>query len=125
MKAIRYVLRKGLLPAILCVLLFPALSFSETKEIIAEGTYNMGDGETPVVAEKRAILNAKRIALEQAGTYVRSHSKMVNSELTGDAIEVIASGITEVEILDKKRTVIGDGINFWVKIRARVQSEKM
>ena len=28
----------------------------------------MGDGETPGVAESRALLNAKRVALEQAGT---------------------------------------------------------
>ena len=31
----------------------------------------------------------------------------------------------EVEILDKKRTVVGDGINFWVKIKAKVNPDKM
>jgi hypothetical protein len=47
-------------------LFFPSISLAETKEIIAEGTYNMGDGETPTVAESRALLQAKRIAVEQA-----------------------------------------------------------
>jgi tetratricopeptide (TPR) repeat protein len=40
--------------------------------------------------------------------------------LTEDEIKVMASGIMEVEIIDKKRTVVGDGFNFWVKIKAKV-----
>ncbi|OGW10387.1 MAG: hypothetical protein A2W77_09735 [Nitrospinae bacterium RIFCSPLOWO2_12_39_16] len=59
-------------------LFFPSLGFAQTKEIISEGTYNMGDGETPGVAESRALLQAKRIALEQAGTYVESYTKVEN-----------------------------------------------
>lgn len=54
------------------LLLFPSFAFPEIKEIISEGTYNMGDGETPSVAESRALLQAKRIALEQAENYVES-----------------------------------------------------
>ena len=50
--------------------------FAETKEIVAEGAYNMGDGETPTVAESRALLQAKRTAVEEAGTYVESYSKI-------------------------------------------------
>ena len=60
------------------LLFLPSLGFSQTKEIIAEGTYNMGDGETPSVAESRALLQAKRTALEQAGTYVESYTKVKN-----------------------------------------------
>ena len=85
----------------------------------------MGDGETPSVAESRALLQAKRTALEQAGTYVESYSKVKNFQLTEDEIKVLASGLMEVEILDKKRTILGDGFHFWVKIKARVQIEKM
>ena len=106
-------------------LFYPSQGFAEVKEIISEGTYNMGDGETPGVAESRALLQAKRTALEQAGTYVESYSKVINLKLTEDEIKVLASGLMEVEILDKKRTVVGDGIHFWVKIMARVQTEKM
>ena len=84
----------------------------------------MGDGETPGVAESRALLNAKRVALEQAGTYVESYSKVINLQLTEDEIQALASGIMEVEILDKKRTLIGHGLNFWVKIKARVYLDK-
>ena len=68
---------------IIAVFLFsPSLGFAETKEIISEGTYNMGDGETPSVAESRALLQAKRTALEQAGTYVESYTRVKNIPLT-------------------------------------------
>jgi tetratricopeptide (TPR) repeat protein len=107
------------------LLLLPAWGHPEIKEIIAEGHYNMGDGETPSVAESRALLDAKRAALEEAGTYVESYSRVRNFQLTEDEVRVLASGTVEVTVLDKKRTIVGDGFRFWVKIRARVNSDKM
>jgi len=106
-------------------LLFPSHGFTQVKEIVSEGAYNMGDGETPTVAESRALLNAKRIALEQAGTYVESYTKVINLQLTEDEIKVMASGIMEVTVLDKKRTIVGDGFKFWVKIKAKVNPDKI
>jgi tetratricopeptide (TPR) repeat protein len=106
-------------------LLLPICGLTEIKEIISEGDYNMGDGETPSVAESRALLNAKRIALEQAGTYVESYSKVKNFQLVEDEVKVLASGTIEVTILDKKRTLVGNGFHFWVRIKARVNSDKM
>src|SRR3989338_7234820 len=111
--------------AMTLLLFLPSVGFTESKEIISEGTYNMGDGETPTVAESRALLQAKRTALEEAGTYVESYSKVKDLKLTEDEIKVLASGLMEVEILDKKRTVIADCFHFWIKIKARVQTEKM
>jgi len=111
--------------AIAFFLLFPSHGFTAVKEIVSEGAYNMGDGETPSVAESRALLNAKRVALEQAGTYVESYTKVENMQVTKDEIKVLASGIMEVEILDKKRTIVGDGFRFWVKIKAKVNPDKI
>jgi tetratricopeptide (TPR) repeat protein len=110
---------------LLILLLQSSICFAEVKEITSEGTYNMGDGETPTVAESRALLQAKRVAVEQAGTYIESYSKIQNFQLTQDEIQVLASGVMEVTILDRKRTVVGDGINFWVKIKARVSTDKI
>jgi len=103
----------------------PAYGFTEIKDIISEGDYNMGDGETPSVAESRALLNAKRIALEQAGTYIESYSKVKNFQLVEDEVKVLTAGMIEVTILDKKRTIVGDGFRFWVKIKAKVKLDKM
>ena len=96
-------MRKYIFAILVSLLLFyPSQGFAEVKEIISEGTYNMGDGETPTVAESRALLNAKRTAIEQAGTYVESYTKVENLQLTKDEIQVLASGLMEVEILDRK-----------------------
>jgi len=64
---------KRILPVITAVLLlFPSFTFAETKEIISEGAYNMGDGETPTVAESRALLQAKRLRLRRRGLMWRA-----------------------------------------------------
>jgi len=106
--------------------LYPPLAYAETKEIIGEGTYHMGDGETPTIAEEQALLAAKRTALEEAGTYVESYSKVENFQLTHDEIQVLSAGIIEVNILDKKRTVESNGgICFWVKISAKITTDKI
>jgi len=118
----------AIFPSILAILLLflcPSLAFAEIKEIIAEGTYNMGDGETPTVAESRALLNAKRVAVEQAGIYIESYSKVKNIQLIEDEIKVLSSGVLEVTILDKKRTIIEEGFKFWVKIKARIVTERI
>jgi len=118
-------MRKYIFAILVSVLLsYPLHVSAESKEIISEGTYNMGDGETPSVAESRALLQAKRTALEEAGTYVESYSKVINLQLTEDEIQVLAAGLMEVTILDKKRTIVGDGFHFWVKIKARVNLDK-
>ena len=56
---------------------------------------------------------------------MESYSKTKNFQLTADEIQVLASGVMEVEVLEKKRTVVGDGFNFWIKIKARVSTDKM
>jgi tetratricopeptide (TPR) repeat protein len=110
----------------LCFFLQTATALhGETKEIVSEGTYIMGDGETPIVAESRAVEQAKRSAVEQAGTYVKSYSQVKNFQIEKDEIEVLASGLLEISILDKKRTLEADAIKFWVKIRAIVTTDKI
>jgi tetratricopeptide (TPR) repeat protein len=122
----RYEMKHVFLIMIAALLLYcPSLGFTAVKEIVSEGTYNMGDGETPSVAESRALLNAKGLALELAGTYVESYSKVRNFQLTEDEVKVLATGTIEVTILDKKRTIVGDGFRFWVKIMAKVNPDKM
>ena len=55
----------------------------------------------------------------------RAIQRSKNITLTQDEIQAPPPALMEVEILDKKRTVVGDGINFWVKIKAKVNPDKM
>jgi hypothetical protein len=114
-----------LILASLFTLVVPLLVHAETKILTAEATYTMGDGETPSFAEAMALQKAKQVALEQAGTYVESYSKVQNYTLTADEIQTIAGGILQVEVLEKKRELIGDGLRHYVKIKATVTTDKM
>jgi tetratricopeptide (TPR) repeat protein len=122
---VRMIIKAFLTLGVLIILCCPIVGWGEVKEIIAEGTYNMGDGETPSVAESRALFQAKRIALEQAGTYVESYTQVKNFKLDRDEVGTLAAGIMEVTILDKKRTLVGGNLNFWVKIKALVSTDKL
>jgi hypothetical protein len=98
---------------------------AETKTIISEATYSMGDGETPSFAEAMVLQKAKQTALEQAGTYVESYTKVRNLDLTAEEIQTIAGGILQVEVLEKKRSAVGEGFQFFIKIKATVTTDKM
>ncbi len=93
----------------------------ETKHIIAEAKYVMGDGETPAIAETMVLQQAKRNALEQAGTYVESYSKVENMNLTVDEIHTIAGGTIKINVLERNREFINNtSIQFYIKINAEV-----
>ncbi|MCG6534670.1 MAG: hypothetical protein L7F78_08285, partial [Syntrophales bacterium LBB04] len=107
----------------LSALLLPTFGFAEVKEVITEGTYRMSDGETSAVAESRALLQAKRIALEQTGTYLEAYCRDKGLRLTTDEMQVLTSVALRFDVLEKNRTVAEDGIDFWVKIRGRVSTD--
>lgn len=57
---------------------------------------------SPLLAETKEIISE--------GTYVESYTKVKNLQLTEDEIKVLSSGLMEVEILDKKRTIVDIGM---------------
>lgn len=100
---------------------------SEPVIITAEGEYVMGNGETMEVAEERAKKAAVQKAAEQAGAYVKSYTKVKNLALESDFIEVIANHSMKIEVIEKKKTVLGDvdAIRFYVKIKATMSQEEI
>ena len=107
------------------VLCLPTLVQAEAKMIMSEATYSMGDGETPSFAEAMVLQKAKQRALEEAGTYVESYTKVRNLDLTAEEIQTIAGGVVQVEVLEKKRSAVGEGFQFFIKIKATVTTDKM
>jgi hypothetical protein len=111
---------------ILVALLIPPLAQAEIKVITAEAAYTMGDGETPSFAEAMVLQKAKQRALEEAGTYVESYTHVRNLDLTVDEIKTIAGGVMKTEIVEQNREQLkGNGLRFYVKIRALVTTDKM
>ncbi|MEO6543310.1 MAG: hypothetical protein ABIP05_04600 [Nitrospiraceae bacterium] len=93
--------------------------------VVADATYIMGDGESPTFAETMVLQKAKQKALEEAGTYVESYTKVQNLDLTTEEIQTIAGSVLQVEVLENKRSLVGDGLQFYVKIKAIITSDKM
>lgn len=109
----------------LLLLLFSGTCYAETKEIITEGTYIMGDNDTPAIAEKKALEAAKHDAFEQAKTYIESYSKTVNLKLTKDQIKTSAEEAMQTTVLDKKR-IYNEGIlTFWVKAKCIIDTNNL
>lgn len=105
-----------LFPILLVALLLPCVAQAEIKVITAEASYTMGDGESPTFAEAQVLQKAKQAALEQAGTYVEAYAKTHNS---------MAGGVLSLEVLEKTRTLVGEGVRFYTKIKATVTTDKM
>ena len=114
-----------LFPILLVVLLLPVLAQAEIKVITAEASYTMGDGESPTFAEAQVLQKAKQVALEQAGTYVEAYTKTHNYDLTTEEIQTLAGGVLNVEVLEKTRTLVGEGLRLYTKIKATVTTDKM
>jgi tetratricopeptide (TPR) repeat protein len=111
----------------LLLLISPAAAHAETFEVVTEGEYVMGAGETMAVAEERALRKAQQAAAEQAGAFVKSYSQVKNLSLGEDVIEVTASHAMKVSVLDRKKSVIGDldAIRFQVRIKAVLTTEEV
>lgn len=104
---------------------FSSTCLAETKMITAEASYTMGDGESPSFAEAQVLQKAKQAALEEAGTYVEAYTKTQNYDLTTEEIQTLAGGMLKVEVIEKTRTLVGDGLRFYTKIKATVTTDKM
>lgn len=111
--------------SLLVLLSLSALVQAETKTIVSEATYSMGDGETPSFAEAMVLQKAKQRALEEAGTYVESYTHVRNLDLTIDEIKTIAGGVMKTEIVEQNRALEGSGTRFYIKIRALVTTDKI
>ena len=104
---------------LLLLLTTTQLSYAEeagnAKEIIVEAVYRMGQTDTPAKAEEQVLLRAKRNALERVSSF----------EFTAENIAALPPEAFAVTILDKKRSMNGDIMEFWVKIQTVVYSDKL
>lgn len=105
---------------------------ANVKVVVADATYVMGDSDTLAGAEENVLLRAKRKAVEETGVYiealsqdVETYSKGTTSHLNSLGVRTIAAAVTETEILEKRRSLDGDRLVFYVKIRATVHLDML
>ena len=99
--------------------------FAKQEIIEASGSYIMDStlDETPASATARAREEAKRAAIEKAGVYLQSYSKMVNLELDYDEVKTVAAQILQIQDEQRKIEPFQDNLlKFTVTIKALVDT---
>ncbi len=109
-----------LLVLLLVGLATPVSAADQVIETVGE--YLVGDGETMAAGLEYARKDAIRRAAEQAGTYVRSYSKVRNLALEDDLIEVVANHAMKITTLPETRQMAGNAIKILVPIRAEIMA---
>ncbi|HUI28385.1 MAG TPA: hypothetical protein VL403_20065 [Candidatus Kryptonia bacterium] len=123
----RMTIRQALwIAAVATVALFARVAASRAaiKEIEATGRYQMGDNDSKLDGHRLALMEAKRNALEKAGTYVENITEVKDFQLTRDDIRSYTAGIVEVnETTEPKWEMIGSNLRVTVTVDARIDTD--
>ncbi len=98
---------------------------AESKTVTADGKYVMGDMDSKQNAKALALMEAKRLALEKAGTYIESVSEVKDYQLTKDQINSLAAGVMSVEVLTEDWKMSGESMVVLVSIRATIDTSNL
>jgi len=117
-----------MMTALLCT---PAFA-ENVKVVVADASYVMGDADTLAGAEENALLRAKRKAVEEAGVYIEALSQDIETHAAGKTsrlnslgVRTLTAAVTEVETLEKRRSLDDERLVFYVKIRATVHLDTL
>lgn len=99
--------------------------FAGPSVILSEGRYVMGDLDTKKDAKTQALLEAKRTAMEKAGTYLESSTEVKDFQLSKDQIKSMAAGVMSVEILSEDWKMSGENMVLTVQIRATIDTSNL
>jgi hypothetical protein len=119
-------MKKNHLVCLVFLLLFvPSALAQNLEEVVveAEGTYLMGDRDSKQTARELALYEAKRMALEKAGTALASSTRIENYEVVKDEILNRAAGRLKVEVLEEKWEHCDATMRVRIRIRAKVKPE--
>ncbi len=99
---------------------------ANVEDIEATGRYYLGDNDTRLDGHRLALMEAKRNALEKAGTYVESISEVKDFQLTRDDVRTYTAGIIQVEETNEpKWEMIGQTLRVTVYVKARVDKDEV
>jgi hypothetical protein len=115
--------RIPLLLIALCLLGAATAARAEVRTVTASHTCLVGDSETKNDVRRACFLEAKRKAVEQAGTYVESLTEVREYSLSADQVRSFAAAVVEVEEVSEKFAVQGENLALTVTVRARVDPD--
>lgn len=94
-----------------------------TEEIEASAQYILGDNDSKLDGRRLALMEAKRNALEKAGTYIESFTEVKNFQLTRDQIRIYTAGILELKESGEKWDKIGDNLAVTLTVKVKVDKD--
>lgn len=96
---------------------------AEVKFIESEGIYLIGDNDSKVDARRIAIQEAKRKAIESAGTFIASLTEIKNFELTKDEITAYTAGVIESEVVSEEMRGTAARPEIYIKLRCKIDTD--
>ena len=108
---------------IVCLFCFlPTPARGEIKVIDGESVFVLGDNDSKVDSRRIATQDAKRRALESAGTYISSLTEVRNYRLSKDDIAVYTAGIVEADVVYEEMRGTASRPEMFVRVRCRIDS---
>jgi len=90
------------------------------KVIVKEIEEPVGRDQSQAQVEAFVLQKAKRLAVEEAGTYISSLQVVKQGQMTKNQFNALASGILQTEIVGKPQIRTENGVMF-VKVKSRIQ----
>ncbi len=85
----------------------------------------MGDNDSKNDARKMCFIEAKRKALEMAGTYIKSNTQIKNFRLTRDEINIYSAALLKVETIKEEWIFVGKNMAVYMTVKAVVDSRSV
>ena len=108
---------------LLCLLfVMSSTSLAAAEIIYATHKYIMGDNDSKNDARRMCFLEAKRKAIEKAGTYIESLTEVKDARLTKDEVRAYSSALLKVETVKENWKLVGDNMAVILKVKADVDT---
>jgi len=111
---------KQIFGILILVILFPTLGLAEVRVFEKEVEEIVGRGQSQEQVEAFALQKAKRLAVEEAGTYISSLTVVLNYQLKKDEVTALASGVVQAKIVGIPAVRVESGV-VHVKVKARIE----
>jgi hypothetical protein len=103
-------------------MVFFSFSFAgaEIKIFEREVEETVSRGQTQEQVEAFSLQKAKRLAVEEAGTYISSLTVVLNYQLKKDEVTALASGVVQAKIVGIPAVRVENNVTH-VKVKARIE----
>jgi len=97
-----------LILSIFCII---NITNAEVRTFVKEYTYQASEADSKQSSRVLALEQAKRMLLEELGTYLESETEVKNFHISSDRIKILTAGVVSTRIVDEK----WDGKQYWLK----------